>query len=606
MKDKTITFIIVCLISISSAYSQQPEKIDIPTEWKFITGDCGDSSKPAYARPEYNDQDWKTIMTGSPWEKQGYPNYDGIAWYRVRLIIPSALKKNNSWLKALRISLGCIDDDDITFFNGEKIGSTVGWEIDRFYTIPFNLINWDKENVIAIRVNDTGGDGGMYAGIYMIGSAILSDLITIKDKDKDKPLPVTSLVSTKFSRTLLINCKIPTEKFNITVHVNIYDPFSKVILYQKEDNITVGNNAVSSYIFSAYLKLQVTSKIDYLITSKYITDTLKYSTLFSYLQGDHKKEHLEYPVIKPVKPYKSTPFALENIRLGGYLNERMDANLRQRLLNIDETGILEGYYNRPGKQSYVGEYAGKYLHAATRVWRSTHNAPLKAQMDRIVDILISCQNNDGYLGTYLPANYWTEWDVWSHKYNLLGLLSYYSATGFKPALEASKKMGDLICKTFGDNPGQLNIIEHGYHMGMASTSILEPMTDLYRFTGDKKYLDFCYYIIRAYDYKNGPHIISTLTTLGKVDKTGNGKAYEMMSNLTGIVKLYQLTGDEKLLKAAENAWKDISTYKLYITGTASQGEFFRDDSCCLPETKYRWVKDVFQQPGCSSARSYII
>jgi DUF1680 family protein len=51
----------------------------------------------------------------------------------------------------------------------------------------------------------------------------------------------------------------------------------------------------------------------------------------------------------------------------------------------------------------------------------------------------------------------------------------------------------------------------------------------------------------------------------------------MMSNLTGIVKLYQLTGDEKLLKAAENAWKDIATHKLYITGTASKGELFQED-----------------------------
>ena len=103
------------------------------------------------------------------------------------------------------------------------------------------------------------------------------------------------------------------------------------------------------------------------------------------------------------------------------------------------------------------------------------------------------------------------------------------------------------------------------------------MTELYRYTGDKKYLDFCYYILKAYDYKNGPKIISTLTTIGKVDETADGKAYEMMSNLIGIVKLYQLTGDEKLLKAAENAWKDISTYKLYITGTASKEEVFQED-----------------------------
>lgn len=75
-------------------------------------------------------------------------------------------------------------------------------------------------------------------------------------------------------------------------------------------------------------------------------------------------------------------------------------------------------------------------------------------MDRIVDVLIACQNTDGYLGTYLPQNYWTDWDVWAHKYNLLGLLSYYAVTGYKPALESYIKMGDLLCKTFSEQQGQ--------------------------------------------------------------------------------------------------------------------------------------------------------
>ena len=103
-------------------------------------------------------------------------------------------------------------------------------------------------------------------------------------------------------------------------------------------------------------------------------------------------------------------------------------------------------------------------------------------------------------------------------------------------------MGDLLCRTFGEKNGQLNIIESSAHIGTASTSVLEPMTGLYRYTGDKKYLDFCNYILKAYDYDNGPKIISTLATIGNVDKTANAKAYVMMSNLTGIVKMYQLTG----------------------------------------------------------------
>ena len=206
-------------------------------------------------------------------------------------------------------------------------------------------------------------------------------------------------------------------------------------------------------------------------------------------------------------------------------------------------------------------------------------------MDRIVDVLIGTQLADGYLGTYVPAQYWTAWDVWAHKYDLLGLLSYYEATGYAPALEASKRVGDLLLRTFGTGPGQLNIVETGDHVGMASASVLEPMTDLYRFTGDPRYLAFCTYIVAAYDTNKGPKIVSTLNAVGKVDKTANAKAYEMMSNLVGIVKLYQLTGAPALLTAAEAAWQDIAANKLYITGTASAHELFQPDGTLPAENK---------------------
>ena len=48
--------------------------------------------------------------------------------------------------------------------------------------------------------------------------------------------------------------------------------------------------------------------------------------------------------------------------------------------------------------------------------------------------LIGTQEPDGYLGTYAPEQRFglykgADWDVWSHKYNLLGLLTYYQYTG---------------------------------------------------------------------------------------------------------------------------------------------------------------------------------
>ena len=181
------------------------------------------------------------------------------------------------------------------------------------------------------------------------------------------------------------------------------------------------------------------------------------------------------------------------------------------------------------------------------------------------------------MGTYTPDQYWTSWDVWSHKYNLHGLLAYYSATGYKPALESCKKMGDLLCRTFGKNKGQKDIILAGEHIGMAATSVLDAMVELYKYTADKKYLDFCYYILDAWEQDNGPKVISAILETGRVTEVGNGKAYEMLSNYVGLIKLYQITGDKKFLKAVELAWQDVEDKQLYITGTTSSHEHFQDD-----------------------------
>ncbi|MCF3111762.1 glycoside hydrolase family 127 protein [Niabella sp. CC-SYL272] len=274
----------------------------------------------------------------------------------------------------------------------------------------------------------------------------------------------------------------------------------------------------------------------------------------------------------------------ENDRLTGYLGMRYDYNLNNRLLKIDEKGILEGFQARPGKQRWIGEHVGKYLETAANTWMITRNAALKTQMDRIFNELIKTQLADGYLGTYLPDSYWTSWDVWVHKYDLFGLLAYYRVTGNQRALDAAIKVGNLLLKNFGDAPGQKDIIKAGSHVGMAATSVIDPMADLYMWTGDRRYLDFCRYIIKSYEHEGGPSIIKTLLKEKRVDKVANAKAYEMMSNLVGVVKLYRLTGDDEYLKAAQYAVADVTSKRLFVTGTTSDHEHFIPDYLLQADT----------------------
>jgi uncharacterized protein len=267
----------------------------------------------------------------------------------------------------------------------------------------------------------------------------------------------------------------------------------------------------------------------------------------------------------------------DRVHLSGMIGVRIHNNAVNRLLAMDVDRLLEGYRKRPGRQTWDGEHVGKWLHAATLAWANTGNADLRAKLDRAVGELVKCQLDDGYLGTYLPEKRWTEWDVWSHKYNLIGLITYMRYTGDMTPLPACCKMGDLLCGTFGDTPGKRDIIKAGDHVGMAPTSVFEPMVSLYRLTGKKKYGDFCEYILRSWEQPNGPHIVSRLLELKRVDKVGNGKAYEMLSCINGLLEWYRITGDPQMLEAAINAWEDIVAKRLYITGTASAKEVFRGD-----------------------------
>lgn len=267
----------------------------------------------------------------------------------------------------------------------------------------------------------------------------------------------------------------------------------------------------------------------------------------------------------------------DRVRLTGWAGTRIDASEANRLVKLDPNRLLEGYRKRPGRQTWDGEHVGKWLHAATLAWANTGDPALREKLDYVAAELVKCQLEDGYLGTYADKQRWTEWDVWAHKYNLLGLMTYMRYTGNMDPLPTCRRMADLLCNTFGDEPGKRDIILAGQHMGMAPTSVLEPMVLLYRLTGEPRYLDFCKYILRAWEQPNGPKIMSTLLGAKRVDKVGNGKAYEMLSCLNGALEYYRTTGDTKILEACLNAWQDIVDHRLYPTGAASYREFFHED-----------------------------
>jgi uncharacterized protein len=281
----------------------------------------------------------------------------------------------------------------------------------------------------------------------------------------------------------------------------------------------------------------------------------------------------------PAMPDVLQPLDPSAVRLEGWLGARIDANVRGRLDVVDTVPLLAGYIKKPGESPYIGEHIGKWLHAATLAWAYTGDDALRHKLDDVASQLVAAQEPDGYLGTYLPAQRFgiypdADWDVWSHKYCIIGLLTYYRYTGNPPALACARRAGDVLIATF---PAKKSILAAGTHVGMAATSVLEPIVELYRVTGEERYLAFARYIVGAYDEPGGPSIVKALLTAKPVSETANGKAYEMLSNLVGLCELARATGDGRLLSAVTLAWTDIVRNRLYLTGTSSNYEKFGAD-----------------------------
>jgi sialate O-acetylesterase len=105
----------------------------------------------------FDDNQWSHMKLPGYWEQQGLDNMDGVVWFR-KTIDVSAFNAG----KVATLELAKIDDSDDSYVNGIKVGSKKDrYDEYRRYTIPAGLLKAGK-NVIAVRVEDTGGGGGIY------------------------------------------------------------------------------------------------------------------------------------------------------------------------------------------------------------------------------------------------------------------------------------------------------------------------------------------------------------------------------------------------------------------------------------------------------------
>ncbi len=104
--------------------------------------------------PEHNRSNWKSMSLPTFWGNAGYKHLNGVVWFSLDFSL------NKEELSDAYLHLGKIDDSDVTWVNGKKVGELKwGYDVERKYAVQKQFLKEGKNN-ISIRVESPGWDGG--------------------------------------------------------------------------------------------------------------------------------------------------------------------------------------------------------------------------------------------------------------------------------------------------------------------------------------------------------------------------------------------------------------------------------------------------------------
>lgn len=178
----------------------------------------------AWAGTTVDDSRWPTLKSPGIWEEQGLGGVDGVVWLRRSISLTAAQAAG-----AATLHLGMVDDCETSFVNGQPVGGLCGWDTPRQWPVPAGLLR-EGENLIAVRVVDTGGGGGLH------GPAAVPRLATVAG---DVPLagPWKARVAALPASTTVGHNDAPTLLFNGMLHPLLNLRLRGVIWYQGESNV---------------------------------------------------------------------------------------------------------------------------------------------------------------------------------------------------------------------------------------------------------------------------------------------------------------------------------------------------------------------------------
>ncbi len=124
-----------------------------------------------------DDSAWADVRSDKDcgWEKQGFPDYVGLGWYRQRFQLPAGYAA----AKHVYLYFGGVDEEGWVYLNGaqafERSAKSTGSTPLGIWDKPFAFdakafLRFGEENTIAVRVNNVAAMGGVWRPVYLVAS----------------------------------------------------------------------------------------------------------------------------------------------------------------------------------------------------------------------------------------------------------------------------------------------------------------------------------------------------------------------------------------------------------------------------------------------------